>query len=177
LTAEIATPLFAAVATDTGWFRFSSVSGNTYRIAARLVDAGASPQEIYRQLYEQDTVGRARLRGIILSRVVCELDGRLGHTYALQEDFQRAGAVAGDTEEVINMVLAIAGVEFAVLFVQLTNDRVKISFRSRCDVDCSQFAEQFGGGGHKAAAGATVQGIFAEIQPRVLDRLRAAMQC
>ena len=68
LTAAIATPLFAAIATDTGWYRFNSTRGETYRVAGRLVDAGADPTAIYNQLYEQDTAGRVRLRGVILSR-------------------------------------------------------------------------------------------------------------
>ena len=176
LTSEIATPLFAAVATDTGWFRFPSVSGQTYRTVAQFVDAGASPPGIYGNLYEQDTVARVCLRGIILARVQCELDGRLGHTNASLADFETAGALRSDTEDVINMVLAIAGVEFAVFFVELPNNQVKVSFRSRCSLDCSKFAEQFGGGGHRAAAGATIAGSFTEIQQLVLDRLRTAMQ-
>jgi phosphoesterase RecJ-like protein len=63
LTPAIATPLFAAVATDTGWFRFSTASAGTYRTAAKLIEAGANPAAIYRDLYEQDTLGRVRLRG------------------------------------------------------------------------------------------------------------------
>jgi len=176
LTSEIATPLFAAVATDTGWYRFGSATSGTYRIAAKLIDAGASPAEIYRELYEQDTVARVRLRGVILSRVACELDGRLAHTYVLAEDFQNTGALPSDTEDVINMTLAIAGVEFAVILVEQPSGGFKISFRSRCALDCSQLAEQFGGGGHKAAAGAFQKGRLSEVQPTVLDAVRAAMR-
>lgn len=176
LTPEMATPIFAAIATDTGWYRFGSASSGTYRIAAKLIDAGASPAGIYGELYEQDTLGRVKLRGVILSRVVCELEGRLAHTYVLQEDFEATGALASDTEDVINMALAIAGVEFAVIFVELASGGFKLSFRSRCDLDCSQIAEQFDGGGHKAAAGAFQKGALAEVQPKVLDVVRAAMR-
>ena len=176
LTAAMATPIFAAIATDTGWYRFGSASSGTYRIAAKLIDAGASPAGIYGELYEQDTVGRVKLRGVILSRVVCELDGRFAHTCALQEDFQQTGALPSDTEDVINMALAIAGVEFAVIFVELSTGGFKLSFRSRCTLDCSQIAEQFDGGGHKAAAGAFQKGTLEEVQPKVLDVVRAAMR-
>jgi len=69
LTPEIATPLFAAVATDTGWFRFASTTAETYRVAASLIEGGASPPSIYRELYEQDSLGRVKLRGRILERV------------------------------------------------------------------------------------------------------------
>jgi len=175
LTPEIATPLFAAVATDTGWFRFSSASAVTYRTAAKLIDAGAGPAAIYRDLYEQDTLGRVRLRGAILARVTTELEGRLAHTHVLKEDFERTGSLPSDTEDVINMALAIKGTEVAVILVEQNGGTFKISFRSRSAVDCSRLAEQFGGGGHKAAAGASVKGMLAEVQPLVLDAVRTAM--
>lgn len=176
LTPEIATPLFAAVATDTGWFRFGSAGSGTYRVAAQLIDAGARPADIYKCLYEQDTLGRIKLRGVILSRVTTELAGRLAHTYVLREDFAQTGSVPSDTEDAINMALAIAGTQVAVIFVEQEKGGFKISFRSRSALDCNQLAAQFGGGGHKAAAGAFVAGPFAEAQARVLDAVRAAMQ-
>ena len=175
LTPEIATPLFAAVATDTGWYRFSSASAVTYRTAAKLIDAGANPANIYCDLYEQDTLGRVRLRGVILSRVTTELGGRLAHTYVLKEDFTQTGSLPSDTEDVINMALGIKGTETAVIFVEQAGGGFKISFRSRSALDCSQLAEKFGGGGHKAAAGASLQGTLAEVQPVVLDAVRKAM--
>ncbi|MBI2481744.1 MAG: DHH family phosphoesterase [Planctomycetia bacterium] len=176
LTPEMAMPIFAALATDTGWFRFGSVTSGTYRIAAKLLEAGASPPAIYRDLYEQDTVGRVRLRGIILSRTVTELEGRLAHTYVLKEDFEKASALPEDTEDAINMTLAIAGVQFAVIAVEQATGGFKLSFRSRCELQCNKIAEQFNGGGHKAAAGAFIAGSFAEAQPKVLDVVRAAMR-
>ena len=177
LTPSMATALFAAVATDTGWFRFGSTTSDTYRHAAALVDAGAVPSQIFNHLYEQDTIGRLRLRGIILSRVINELEGRLAYTHVLKEDFAQAGALASDTEDAINSLLTIAGTEFAVIFVeQLAGDFFKISFRSRCELDCSRIAQHFGGGGHRAAAGASVPGTFHDVQARVLDLVRAALR-
>jgi len=175
LTPEIATPLFAAVATDTGWFRFNSASAVTYRTAAKLIEAGANPAAIYRDLYEQDTLGRVRLRGVILGRVTTELGGRLAHTYVLKDDFTQTGSLPSDTEDVINMALGIKGTEVAVIFVEQASGAFKISFRSRTAVDCSRLAEQFGGGGHKAAAGASLTGTLDEVQPIVLDAVRRAM--
>lgn len=176
LTEKMATPLFAAIATDTGWYRFQSASSETYRFAARLIDAGASPAAIYNALYEQDTLGRMKLRGIILARIQAELEGHLAYTHVLLEDFQQTGSLPSDTEDAINMLLAIAGTQVAVIFVQLPNNAFKVSFRSRSHVDCSKLAEQFSGGGHKAAAGATLTGSLADVQNRVLDAVRAAMR-
>ncbi|MGD9647276.1 MAG: bifunctional oligoribonuclease/PAP phosphatase NrnA [Pirellulales bacterium] len=176
LTPAIARPLFAALTTDTGWMRFSSTTAETFRVAAELVDAGAVPSEIYNALYEQETLSRLRLRGRILERATTELAGRLVHTACLLEDFDATGALPSDTEDVINATLTVRGTEVAVILVEQRSGDFKISFRSRCAVDCSQLAEHFGGGGHKAAAGATVAGKFAEAQRRVLDAVRAAMR-
>jgi bifunctional oligoribonuclease and PAP phosphatase NrnA len=176
ITPKIATALFAAIATDTGWFRFASTTSNTYRHAATLIDAGAAPSIIYNELYERDGLGRVRLRGLILSRTASELEGRLAYTHVLKEDFGHVGALSSDTEDVINIVLTIAGTQFAVIFVELLTGGFKISFRSRCELDCSRIAELFGGGGHRAAAGATVAGAYPEVQERVLSVIRAAMK-
>lgn len=176
LSEAIARPAFAALATDTGWFRFPSTSGDTLRLAGRLIDAGVPPQPVYTALYEQDTLERLQLRGRILARTVTELTGRLAHTAALEADFRETRALPSDTEDVINLTLGIAGVEFAVIFVQQTATRFKVSFRSRCAADCSQLAEQFRGGGHRAAAGATVDGTYDEVRARVLDAVRAALR-
>jgi bifunctional oligoribonuclease and PAP phosphatase NrnA len=175
LTPQIATPLFAALATDTGWFRFASTSDETYRIAGKLVEAGAKPHEIYNALYEQDTLARLNLIGRALARAATDLDGRLIHTSIRQEDFAATGAVASDTEEIINMTLTVVGTEVAAIFVELAAGGVKVSLRSRKGLDCSRLAEQFGGGGHKAAAGATLHEPLAVAQSKVLDAVRAAM--
>ncbi|HVU86860.1 MAG TPA: DHH family phosphoesterase [Pirellulales bacterium] len=176
LTPEIARPLFAAIATDTGWLRFASTTGDTFRFAGALVDAGARPDAIYNTIYEQDTLARVQLRGRILARTQTELNGRLVFTSVTREDFEATGAAPADTEDVVNMTLVIAGTEVAVIFVEQQDGRVKVSFRSRAGLDCSRMAETFGGGGHKAAAGAMVPGPLATAEPRVLDAVRAAMR-
>jgi phosphoesterase RecJ-like protein len=175
LTPEISNPVFAAIATDTGWYRFGSAKGDTYRMAGRLIDAGASPNGLYGELYERDTAGRVRLRGRILSRAQTELDGRLVHTYVLEEDFDETGALPSDTEDAINLTMAIAGTEVAVILVGQLEGGFKLSFRSRCAVDCSQLAANFNGGGHKAAAGAFISEPFEDSQKKVLEAVRAAM--
>jgi phosphoesterase RecJ-like protein len=178
----MAMPLYAAVATDTGWFRFGSTSAGTMRCGAGLIEAGAKPAEIYNALYEQMTLARLKLIGRTLANTVAELGGRLVHTRILKEDFEATGALPSDTEDVINMTLQVAGTEMAVILVEqpvvdaARGGAFKVSFRSRSKVDASKLAEQFGGGGHKAAAGATVRGTFAESQARVLDAVKAAMR-
>jgi bifunctional oligoribonuclease and PAP phosphatase NrnA len=175
LTKTMATALYAAIATDTGWFRFSSTTPETYRVIAELLEAGAVPAEIYSDLYERDTIGRVRLRGRILSRTTDEMDGQLVYTHVLKEDFAETGANPPDTEDAINLTLAIAGTKVAVIFVEQLTGGFKLSFRSRCPVDCNALARNFAGGGHKAAAGAFLHGSLTEVQQAVLPAVREAL--
>ncbi|TWU59383.1 NanoRNase/pAp phosphatase [Rubripirellula tenax] len=176
ITRSMGMPLFAAIATDTGWFRFPSVTAETYRVIGRLIDAGVVPSEVYGDLYERDTIGRLRLRGTILSRTQVELDGRLMHTYVKKEDFAACGALPSDTEDAINLTLAVEGAQAAVIFVEQLKGGFKLSFRSRCAMDSNKVAQMFGGGGHKAASGAFVEGTLDEVQNRVLPEVRKAVQ-
>jgi phosphoesterase RecJ-like protein len=176
LTPAIATPLFAAVATDTGWFRFGSVTDVTYEAAAELVRGGAIPAEIYGVLYERETVGRVRLRGTVLARIETELGGRLAHTYILPEDYEKTGAQPTDTEDLINLALEIEGTVFAVIIVGQMTGGYKISFRSRCQSAANEVAKEFSGGGHKAAAGAFIDSNdFAAVRDQVLAYVRTVL--
>jgi phosphoesterase RecJ-like protein len=171
----MATALFAAIATDTGWFRFGSTTSATYRIIADLLDAGAVPAEVYGALYEQDTLARVRLRGRIMARTESEMDGTLVYTHCSQKDFAETRALPSDTEDAINLTLAIAGTLVAVIFVEQPEGGYKLSFRSRCAVDCSAIAQMFGGGGHRAAAGAGLSGELESVKAQVLPHVRAAL--
>ncbi len=128
LTRSLSVPVFAAIATDTGWFRFGSVTAETYRVIARLIDAGVVPSEVYGDLYERDTLGRLRLRGLILSRTTAELDGALMHTYVRKEDFAAMGAEPSDTEDAINLTLAVEGTQGAVIFVGQIRGGYQVEF-------------------------------------------------
>ncbi|MEI8213804.1 MAG: bifunctional oligoribonuclease/PAP phosphatase NrnA [Planctomycetota bacterium] len=175
ITKPMANALYAAIATDTGWFRFASTTSDTYRVIAELVDRGASPSSIYGDLYERDTIGRVRLRGRILSRATVECNGQLVHTYVRKEDFTESGALPSDTEDAINLTLAVEGTKVALIMIEQMKGGYKVSFRSRCHVDCNEVSRQFGGGGHRAAAGAFLEGEFGDVQSRVLQALRGAL--
>ncbi len=176
MTPEIATPLLAAIATDTGWFRFPSVSQTTFEVASKLLKAGAVPADVYGELYERETAGRVRLRGTVLSRIQLELDGKLAHTYIKPEDYEATGALPTDTEDLINLALEIKNTVFAVILVGQVGGGYKISFRSRCGVACNEVASEFGGGGHKAAAGAFIEDSFENVSESVLKHVRNCLQ-
>lgn len=170
LSSSLAYVLFTAIATDTGWFRFSSVTEKTFLALAKLVAAGASPPAIFSQLYEQHTLARLLLRARILNNIESLIGGRLMCTYVTRQDFEETGAETADTEDVINTLLTVAGSQVAVLFVELKS-MTKVSLRSRTDFDVRAVAEKFGGGGHRAAAGIAFNGSLAEAQTAVKDVL------
>jgi bifunctional oligoribonuclease and PAP phosphatase NrnA len=172
----IAEAAMVALTTDTGWFRFSSTTAGTLRLAARLVDAGAKPDQLYKALYETDSHARLQLIGRALVHTQSELSGRLIYTWLESADFQACGAMPSDSEDIINLTLAVAGTQVAVILVEQPKGGFKISFRSRCEVDCSKVAEEFGGGGHKKAAGAFLNEPLDAARTKVLDAVRAAMK-
>ena len=146
------------------------------RAAARLVDAGARPSEIFAALYEQNSLARLLLQGRILSNVKSHLGGRLLTTAITQQDLRAVGAEPTDTEDVINRLLGVAGVEAAVLFLELGPRETKVSLRSRSTLDVNQIAAQFGGGGHRAASGVRYPGPLVEAEPTVVKAVIAAME-
>ncbi len=168
LTEAIAMPLYAGLSTDTGGFRFPSTSGESFRVAARLVDAGASPPTIYRELFEQDSLARLNLVGRTLAGARVSHGGRVIVSTVRQSDIQEVKAVPSDTEDLVNMTLAVKGTELAVILIEQPDGKIKTSFRSRCHVDCNILAARFGGGGHKAAAGAILPGPFDAAREQVL---------
>ena len=166
-----ATALFCAIATDTGWFRFSSTNGGTLRAVGRLIDLGAQPDLSYRRLYERYSLSRVRLTGRLLERIEMACDGRLAWLAARREDFAQTGAVPADTEDVVNECFRIVGVECAFIAHEQRDGRVKVSFRSRGDVDVAAVAEGFGGGGHRQASGALFDGPFDQGLARLIDAM------
>jgi phosphoesterase RecJ-like protein len=175
ITAEIAQAAFAALSTDTGWFRFSNVTPETFHMAARLIEAGAQPDAMYRELYEQESLGRIRLIGRTLSKAEAYLDGQFMLTWILLEDFDAAGARSSDSEDIVNMLLQVQGSKMAVLISELKDKSFKVSFRSRCSVDCSILAAKFGGGGHKKAAGATLMPPFDQVKQILVKAVTEAL--
>jgi bifunctional oligoribonuclease and PAP phosphatase NrnA len=157
LTPTMANALFTAVSTDTGWFRFSNVDGRTLRIAAELVEAGARPAELYRKLYQNYSAARMRLMVQLMSTLRLELDGRLAIGYIRNGDFAATGASRPDTDSLIDEFQRIDSVEAVLMLCEQEDGSYRVSMRSRGLVDVAQIAERHNGGGHRAAAGATMK--------------------
>jgi phosphoesterase RecJ-like protein len=176
LTAEIATGLLTAIAMDTGWFRHPNTLPGTMRAAAELIEAGAEIDDIYRKLFERNTLGRLRLIGETLVGLRTDLDGRVAYATITRDDLIRTGAIPQDSEDLIDFTVSLQGVEIGLLFIEQLRGGAKVSFRARNGLDCSQLAGKFGGGGHRQAAGATLPGPLSESVARVLQAVRQALE-
>jgi phosphoesterase RecJ-like protein len=175
LSSKAADFLFAALATDTGWFRHKNTTPASFALAEKLMAAGANPTWLYEQIYERNTVGKLKLTARVLERLRVVADGKIALTYVARDDYAATGAIPQDTEDLVNFTRSVAGVEVGMFFMEQPAGGVKVSFRSRNQVDVAKIAEQFGGGGHKLASGATLNTSLEEAQRRVLAAVTAAL--
>jgi phosphoesterase RecJ-like protein len=175
LPATAADALFVALAMDTGWFRHSNATAKTFALAEKLVAAGASPELLYERLFEENSLARLRLTGLVLERLQVTAGGRVAYTEIRSGDYAATGAVPQDTEDLINYTRSLAGVEVGLLFMEQPRGGIKVSFRSRSRIDVAKIAEQFGGGGHRLASGAILEAPLEGARTRVLHAVHLAL--
>ncbi len=175
LTATAASRLFVALAMDTGWFRHSNTTPATFTLAAELERAGARPELLYEELFERNSLPRLKLIGLVLDRLTLAHGGQVAYSEVVRGDYEATGATPQDTEDLVNFTRSVAGVEVGLFFMEQPRGGVKVSFRSRAKVDVARVAERFGGGGHRLASGAVVQGSLDEARARVLQAVHAAL--
>ncbi len=148
---------YVALVTDTGSFRYANTSPRVHRVAASLVETGLDVAEISMRIFDVLTVGKLGLLQRMLARVTRLHDGMLVYSELLCSDMEETGAGAEDIEGLVNFLRSIDGVHLAILFREFSPDETKINLRARPGVNCAALARRFGGGGHPAAAGATVK--------------------
>jgi phosphoesterase RecJ-like protein len=175
LKPDAAHSLFVALAMDTGWFRHRNTTPATLRLAAELVEAGARPTEAYESLYEQNTLARLRLTGLVLSRMQVSQDGLVSFTEIHKSDYEATGAVTQDSEDLINYTRTVAGTEVGLFFMEQPRGGIKVSLRSRQKIDVARIAEQFGGGGHRLASGCVLDTTLEDARRQVLAAVTAAL--
>jgi phosphoesterase RecJ-like protein len=166
--------LFVALAMDTGWFRHNNTTPATFTLAADLVRSGARATEAYECLFEQNTLGRLKLMGLVLSRLQVTHNGRVAHAEIRRDDYASTGAAPQDSEDLVNYTRSLEGVEVGLFFMEQPRGGVKVSFRSR-RIDVARLAERFGGGGHRLASGAILETSLDEARNRVLAAVGEAL--
>ncbi len=166
--------LLVGMITDTIGFRIPSVQSKTLRLAAGLMDKGASLANLYKEALLQKSISAARYWGAGLSKL--QIEKGLAWTTLSLSDRLQAGYPERDDADLINVLSGIRGACIAVVFIEQPAENVKISWRAQPGYDVSSIAAQFGGGGHLAAAGAEVKGNLVEVQQRVLHATRQLFQ-
>ena len=151
---EIAEQLYVGMMTDTGNFSFSALTPDLYRAVAVLAETGIDIPAIYSKVYNSFTEGRARLFGYVINRKMKSLrKGTVAYMTLTEEEMRRFWFRQGDSEGFVNYPLTIKKMKMSAIFIEST-DYIRISFRSRGDVDVDGFARRyFNGGGHRNAAG------------------------
>jgi phosphoesterase RecJ-like protein len=160
--------LYAGLATDTGFFRFGSATARTYAIAAELLDLGAQPPLCYQEIYERNPPAHTRLLGHALSDLRLEAGGAVASIRITRDVVERCGAEDVDTSEMTTVLLATHGVRVALLFREMDAGRVKVSLRSKDELDVHRLASRFGGGGHRNASGIVMSGRLQSVEEEVI---------
>lgn len=155
ITPEIATCLLAGIITDTGSFRFPNTTPHALTASAELLALGGDIVEIGIEVFQRKQLPAVRLLGICIRNMRIEFDGRLAWSSLSQSDFHEADAGEEHTEGLVNELLSIDSVEIATLIRESAPGKVRASLRSREEHDVALVAREFGGGGHRNAAGCT----------------------
>ncbi|MHC4291948.1 MAG: DHH family phosphoesterase [Planctomycetota bacterium] len=175
LTEHIAESIFIALSTDTGWFKFGNTDSRIFHTAAELIDAGARPNVIYRQLYQSFTPARLYLMTRMLDHLQLHADGRIATQYILRKDFDETGASGPDTENLIDECQRVESVEAAALFTELADGGFRCSLRSKGKVDVRCIAQKYGGGGHTLAAGVNLEGPLDAAIQSIVDEVTSQL--
>jgi phosphoesterase RecJ-like protein len=169
LTPAIAANLYVGIMTDTGNFRFRQTTAQTFEVAARLVAAGADPTDLAEACYQSFRPERLLLTREMLNAVRFSDDRRVAWYYLGPEAYTRSGAIPDETEGLIEHLQTVKTVEVAFMLEALSDGLTRGSLRSRGKVDVQQICKEFGGGGHKLAAGLRSKLDPASLEKKLLE--------
>jgi phosphoesterase RecJ-like protein len=175
---DTAIALYTGIMADTGSFRYSNTSAFTHKVAAELLKHKLDVRQIYRSIYENMPFADAKLLAEILPTIKRSFGGKVVWFEVKKSILKKRKKISIDlTEHLLTFARAIKGAEVALIFKEnfVTDSEIRINFRSQGKVDVNKIAQEFGGGGHKAAAGATVHGKIETIRNKVLAKVKEAL--
>lgn len=174
----VARALYTALLSDTGGFRFASVTPRCFRDAARLVELGAEPEPLHQAVFGRFPRRRCDLLREALATLEVRAGGRVAWMTVPKEAYDRLGAAVDDLEGFVDVPRTLDGVEVAMLFRTTTDGKTKVSLRAAGAVNVNEIATELGGGGHARAAGVVLEGdreaATAQVVARVKEALAAA---
>ncbi len=173
---DIANAIYTGITTDTGCFRYTNVTAETHRIAADMIDCGAESGMINRLMFETKSRSRLEIERRVMDSIQFYLDGRCAIAYATIDMMKESGAVDSDMEGVSSMPRQIEGVMAGITLREKNNGKFKVSVRTTDELDASAICANFGGGGHKAAAGCMITGTLNEAIEQIIEVVRQALE-
>jgi phosphoesterase RecJ-like protein len=173
---EIGTHIYLAILTDTGSFHYGNMTPRTFEMCREVIEAGVDPVAVARSVYDSNNMGRLKLFGSVLSSMQIDASGRIAIVYLDHEMARAAGGTYEDTEGLINLPLTVKEIQAVVFFKQIEGDEYRVSMRSKGEIDIGALAKEFGGGGHKNAAGCTVTGPIDALQKTFVEKIERAIE-
>lgn len=167
MTKEIAINIYTAILTDTGGFRFANTSPETFIIASKLMNAGVSPGDIYKKCYESKPIQMVKINAYAVNNAIFCEDDKIAYTLVKREDLNNYNANDDHLDGISEALRQIDSVEVSMILKETLKGYTKVSFRSNRP-DVCRIAEFFGGGGHKLAAGCTIEKNLNEALNEVL---------
>ena len=176
ITKEIGTCILAGIITDTGGFKYSGVTAETFEFVAWLLNKGVNVSSVYRKVLQVRTKGNFELNRIASNRLEFLEDGKIAFTYITRDDEESVNAETGDHEGIVDIGRDIEGVEVSIFIRETKSKGVKISLRSSEYVNVSDIALLFGGGGHPRAAGCNMQATIQQAKERIVNEVKANLK-
>lgn len=170
---QIANCLYTGLCTDTGCFRYSNTSATTLRIAASLMDAGADVTEINRIMFDTKSRARLKVERLAMESIAFYEDGRFDIMEITEEMMKTSGATEGDIEGLAALPRQVEGVLIAATLRERKDGGYKVSFRATPPYDASAICAQFGGGGHKGAAGCAFDDDKETVKKKLVEAVSA----
>jgi len=170
ISEETAMALYTGIMTDTGRFRFQNTTAKAFKISAALLEKGINPSGITKQVFYSNPVETVETLSKVLGRIELSPDGKIATTFITSEEAKI------DHEGFVNHLISIEGVEVAIFLRPLEENLYKGSFRSTGDVNVSEIASTFGGGGHAKAAGGKISGTLDEVKKKVVSACATALK-
>ena len=172
IPADVAEALYVSIASDTGWFRFGAKASEVYSRASELITLGANPVKVYQRLYQNFELPRLKLLARVLDGLELHLDKRVAVKTILQRDLIETQASSRDTQGIIEQGQKIGSVRAAVVLVEQKDAKIKVSLRSKGEINVRKIAQKFGGGGHDFAAGVVLDTSIEDAKIMILDEIK-----
>jgi bifunctional oligoribonuclease and PAP phosphatase NrnA len=176
ISPDMATCLLTGIVTDTGSFRFRNTTPEALSLSAMLLERGGDINRVSEEIFQRKPLASARLLGVALMNMRLECRERIAWSTLGSSDFENIGARDEDSEGFVNELLSVSTVQIAALLREPLPGRIRVSLRSRGDFDVAAVAREFGGGGHRNAAGCTFETGLDEAVDALVERLRRCLE-